>query len=97
MVSLTLVGMFLLPMGLKLEHTLTLHSQSTNCKETKVHFHQKDDHNDFLDVFFQSLGDYSLTTILFSEKNNIGASPTKYLLNFYHSSFKSFRVRGPPL
>ena len=96
LVSVALVLILLLPMGLKLEHTFIYHSQSSKCKENIIHFHAENTHNDFLDVYFQTVVDYSLSGVYIFKKNILVENSSTYLLNLYQSSFKSYRVRGPP-
>ena len=54
-VALLLVAMLLLPLGLKLEHTLSFHNESNECTQSKTHIHSEGSHDDLLDGFFQPL------------------------------------------
>ena len=44
--------MFLTPMGLKLEHTFSYHSDNIECSHEQTHIHNYNKHNDFLDVYY---------------------------------------------
>ena len=50
--------MFLIPMGLKLEHTFSYHSDNIECSHDQTHIHNYNKHNDFLDVYYQPLVEY---------------------------------------
>ena len=88
--------MFLAPMALKLDHSLTFHSEATTCEHTTTHIHTENSHNDFLDIFFQPVFEFDHTSNLSLLK--------KYNLNFeiFNDYFvkkaihKNLKVRGPP-
>ena len=56
--------MFLAPMGLKLNHSLVFHSETTSCEQTMTHIHSENSHNDFLDIFFQPVFEFDFNSNL---------------------------------
>lgn len=94
--STILIFMFLAPMGLKLNHSLVFHSETTSCEQTMTHIHSENSHNDFLDIFFQPVFEFDFNSNLSLLK--------KYTSNFeiFNDYFvkkviyKNLNVRGPP-
>ena len=94
--STILIFMFLAPMALKLDHSLTFHAEVTVCEQTTTHIHSENSHNDFLDIFFQPVFEFDLNSNLSLLK--------KYTSNFeiFNDYFvkkvihKNLNVRGPP-
>ncbi len=88
--------MFLAPIGLKLDHSLVFHFETTSCEHTTAHIHTENSHNDFLDIFFQPVFEFDLNFNFSLQK--------KYTSNFeiFNDYFvkkiihKNLNVRGPP-
>ena len=64
LLSTLLIFMFLAPMALKLDHSLTFHSEAIACEHTTTHIHTENSHNDFLDIFFQPDFEFDLNSNL---------------------------------
>lgn len=94
--STILIFMFLAPMGLKLNHSLVFHSETTSCEHTMTHIHSENTHNDFLDIFFQPVFEFDLNSNLsLLKKHNLNFE----IFNDYFvkkAIHKNLKVRGPP-
>ena len=88
--------MFLAPMALKLDHSLTFHSEAIACEHTTTHIHTENSHNDFLDIFFQPVFEFDLNSNLsLLKKHNLNFE----IFNDYFvkkAIHKNLKVRGPP-
>lgn len=94
--SYILVFMFLAPMSLKFNHSLSFHSEVIKCEHTKTHIHSGNSHNDFLDIFFQPVLELDLDLNFFLPKkhtSNFEIFSDYFVENSIH---KTLNVRGPP-
>ena len=94
--STILIFMFLAPMGLKLNHSLVFHSETTSCEHTMTHIHSENSHDDFLDIFFQPVFEFDLNsnlTLLKKYTSNFEIFSDYFVENSIH---KTLKVRGPP-
>lgn len=92
-----LIGFLLFPIGLKLEHSFSFHSQKKECKHSKTHFHSSDFHNHLIDMFFQTLVKYDFGYKNLLNQINVSKKDVfiyEYLNNEF--SLNKLRVRGPP-
>ena len=89
--------MFLTPMGLKLEHTFSYHSDNIECSHDQTHIHNYNKHNDFLDVYYQPLVEYHFNSEIIL---NNAQTLFKYIFNntsiYNRLSFNNLKDRGPP-
>lgn len=93
---MTIVMMLIAPMGLKFEHALSKHSQTSDCKYNKSHYHTDNSHSDFLDHFFQPLFEWVVKDHPSSKNHRPIRLIFSYHKNFVQSNFNHFSVRGPP-
>jgi hypothetical protein len=96
-VALLLVAMLLLPLGLKLEHTLSFHNESNECTQSKTHIHSEGSHDDLLDGFFQPLIYTSFHSVADSS-SKIELKISQYYQYLFHSKlYKGVGLRAPPV
>ena len=91
-----LIFIFLAPLSLKLEHSLSFHSEVIKCEHTKTHIHTGSSHNDFLDIFFQPVFEFDLYFNFFLLKKH--TSNFQIFSDYFieNSVYKTLKVRGPP-
>ncbi len=95
-VALLLSFVFLLPIGLKLKHSIDFHSETTACNYSKTHLHAASSHNDLLDYYFQSLVN---TVPNFTEITPVNITPQKfneYSFLFILKTNTVHGLRAPP-
>ena len=89
--------MFLTPMGLKLDHAFSFHSDSTECTHDQTHIHNYNKHNDFLDVYYQPLVEYHFNCEIIL---NNAQTLFKYIFNntsiYDRLTLNNLKDRGPP-
>ena len=95
-VALLLVAMLLVPMGLKLEHTLSFHSKVDECTHSKTHIHAESSHDDLLDGFFQPLVHTSFESFTLKKPILDQEIFKVYQSAFYLKHYKGLGLRAPP-
>ena len=95
-VALLLVAMLLIPMGLKLEHTLSFHSKVDECTHSKTHIHAESSHDDLLDGFFQPLVHTSFESFTLKKPILEQEIFKVYQSAFYLKHYKGLGLRAPP-
>ena len=97
LISIFLIVMFLTPMGLKLEHTFSYHSDNIECSHEQTHIHNYNKHNDFLDVYYQPLVEYHFNSEIIL---NNAQTLFRYIFNntsiYNRLIFNNLKDRGPP-
>ncbi len=96
-VIILLVGFLLFPIGLKLEHSFSFHSQKKECKHSKTHFHSSDFHDHLIDMFFQTIVNYDFGYKNLLNQINISKKEVfiyEYLDNVFF--LNKLKARGPP-
>ncbi len=94
--SVGLVMIFLIPIGLKLIHSIEYHSNQNLCKNNKTHIHESNSHNDVLDYFFQPLVHSSIESFKIKIISIDKKIENYYSYLFYSKPFTGTELRGPP-